>query len=263
MHPVVIALGPVTIYSYGLLVALGGVASVLFWRSRARRMGFPDEEGLWTLVNAIIAGGFIGGRALFLLEYTRPFGPDFWAVFFSLSKGYSVLGAFLGVTAGVAWACRRAGAPLLRTLDYVCMAAPVWHAIGRLGCFLAGCCHGRPADGLPWAVRFTDPRALVPPELLGRPLHPAQLYEAAADLLLAAALYAFALRPLEAGRARPGILAASYLAGYGALRFSLEFVRGDAVPLAAGLSLGQALSLVMIAAAAALLLGRRAACSRS
>ncbi len=99
---------------------------------------------------------------------------------------------------------------------------------------------------------------MVPPEWLGVPLHPTQLYEAFGDAVIAA----FLLRLLNrAGNLRPGLVAAAYFAAYGAERFVLEFYRGDVVPLAFGLTVGQGLGLSLVAASAALL-GWRSACSR-
>lgn len=264
MHPVLFEWEALRLHSYGVLIAAGGVLSAWFWLSRHKAMGVASRDDVWLLVNAILISGFLGGRLLYLFEYTRPFGPEFWRAAFAFDSGFSVLGAFASVAAGVWWFARRARAPFLRILDYVCMAAPVWHALGRLGCFLAGCCHGRPAD-LPWAVRFTDPRAQVPSALLGVPLHPAQLYEAAGDLVIAAGLYFLALRPLEAGRLKPGALSAAYFAAYALLRFATEFVRGDGVALPwAPFTAGQLIAAGLLAGAGALaVFVRRSPCTRS
>lgn len=251
MHPVLFEFGRFHIYSYGALIALGGVLSSLFWLSRRRQMGMKKEEDVWLLINVILFGGFIGGRVLFLFEYVRPFSPEFWDTMFSVNRGFSVMGAFVGVTGGVWLLARRLKLQPLRLLDYVCQVAPFWHAFGRLGCFAAGCCFGVPTDR-PWGVRFTDPRSMVPSNLLGVPIHPTQLYEAAGNLLIAAGLYVFALRPLEKGKLRPGVLAGWYFLSYGVLRFFEEFYRGDIVPTPFfGLTAAQEFSLGLAALAVA------------
>lgn len=262
MHPVLLKLGPLTLHTYGLLVAVGGILSCLFWLKSREKMGVKKEEDLWLLVNAILVGGFLGGRLLYLFEYARPLSREFWATAFSLGSGFSVLGAFAGVTLAIHWFCRRRGAGFLRVLDYVCAAAPFWHFFGRLGCFAAGCCFGHPAgEGLPWAVSFNDPRAMLPPERLGVPLHPAQLYEAFGDIAIAVGLYGLALPRVESGRWQKGSVAAAYFASYAALRFSTEFFRGDVVPLPfLGLTAGQGLSLALLALGAGVW---RAACIRT
>ena len=158
------------------------------------------------------------------------------------------MGAFFGVLAAVWFVARRAGAPFARVLDYVCVAAPFWHAFGRVGCFLAGCCYGRPS-ALPWAVTFTDPRALVDAPYRGVPLHPAQLYEAAGDLLIAALLYRSVLPSVEAGRRPKGTVALVYLLSYSVLRFMTEYFRGDVIFLPVGITAAQGLSILLAATA--------------
>ena len=231
------------LYGYGAMVSLGGVLAFAFLWTRRKGLGL-DENAYWTLVNLILAAGFLGGKGLFLLQYGgRP----------SFSRGYSVFGALASVIIVVAVYARRRGLSPLRLLDPVVWTLPFWHAFGRLGCFLAGCCHGRPTDWA-WGVAFRDPRALVPPELLGVRLHPTQLLEAAGDALIALALWPL-LRSVESGRRRPGLVCGAYLAGYGALRVALEPLRGD-------VSHGQALGLGMLAASAATF-AWRARCSPS
>jgi phosphatidylglycerol:prolipoprotein diacylglycerol transferase len=185
---------------------------------------------------------------------------DLWGAIFAFNKGFSVLGAFVGVVGGVWLMARRRKIAFLRLLDYVSLVAPFWHIFGRLGCFSAGCCYGRPTDE-PWAVRFTDPRSMVPPELLGKSLHPTQLYEAFGDLAIFLALYFLVLPRLEQGRIRPGVLSGLYFAAYGILRFFNEFCRGDVVPGFLGLTGGQDLSLVLLASGLAMAVwGRREPC---
>lgn len=258
MKPVLLELGSFRLYGYGAMIVLGGVLSLGFLRRRGRKAGLRGDDDFWILVNVILASGFLGGRLLFLIEYTRWLSRDFWRTLVSPSTGFSVLGAFVCVPAAVWLFCRRRGVPFLRLLDTLCVVAPIWHVFGRFGCLLAGCCYGVPTSA-PWAIAFRDPRALVPPAWLGVPLHPTQLYEAVGNALIAAGLYRLLTRTEGA---RPGLVAAAYFAAYGALRFAEEFYRGDAVPLGLpGLTAGQGLGLGLIAFSAALL-AWRSACSR-
>ena len=265
MHPILFQLGPLGVYSYGASIALGGVLSCLFWRPRRERMGLRSEDDFWLLVNVLLFSAFIGGRLLFLAEYTRPFSREFWTSLVSLSRGFSIMGAFLGVTTGLWWLSRRLATPLPRLLDYVCVPMPLWHAFGRLGCFMAGCCFGRPSD-LSWAVTFRDPRSMVAPALLGRPLHPAQLYEAVGDLLIAGVLYYWVLPAVERSRQPRGTVVAAYFLAYATLRFITEFFRGDVVRMPGlGMTAAQGLSVLMALAAIGIYLyvRRRAqACTR-
>lgn len=254
MRPVLFQLGEYRLFSYGCLIALGGVVTAFFWDRKRAKMGLSRDEDFWLLINVILFGGFIGGRLMYLFEYVPP--RQWWDALLVFNRGFSVLGAFGGVVGGVWLFCRRRKLEFLRVLDYVAVAAPLWHAFGRLGCFLAGCCYGRPT-GLPWAVTFHDHRAMVAPALKGLPLHPTQLYEAGADLILFGLLTRFVLRRAEEGRLGTGAAAGAYFVSYGALRFVLEFFRGDVVrPAGWPVTAGQGLSIALAAAGAALLCTR-------
>ena len=111
--------------------------------------------------------------------------------------------------------------PVLKVSDFMIVGLPLGHAVGRIGCFLAGCCYGRPTN-LPWGVTFTNPHSLVAPELLGVPLHPTQLYESVANLLLF-----FLLAKLYTKPHKDGMILLLYVACYSFLRFTIEFFRGD------------------------------------
>ncbi|MFI5361689.1 MAG: prolipoprotein diacylglyceryl transferase [Elusimicrobiota bacterium] len=258
MRPLVFTLGPFHLYGYGAMVVTGGV--LFFWllRRRMKAIGIKTDDDFWVLVNVLLLSGFLGGRFLFVFEYTRWFSADFWKTLVSPASGYSVLGSFVAVPLASWWYCRWKQLSFLRLFDTVCALAPFWHAVGRLGCLLAGCCFGRPTDE-PWGVVFTDPRSQIPQVWLGVPLHPTQLYEALGNALIGAGLCALLVR--TASR-RPGLVIAAYFAAYGVLRFFEEYYRGDTVPLGfLGLTGGQGLSLGLVAASLGLL-AWRSACSR-
>lgn len=241
------------------MIVLGGVLAFWFLRRRAAKAGLKTDDDFWILVNVILGSGFVGGRILYLFEYTRWFSPAFWRAMVSPSSGFSVLGAFVGVPLGIWLFCRRRGVPFMRLLDTICVMAPFWHVFGRFGCLLAGCCYGRPT-AVPWGITFTDPLSQVPAEWLGTKLHPTELYEAGGNALIAAALYLLLVKTEDK---KPGLVAACYFAAYGIERFFEEFYRGDTVPAGFGLPLtaGQALGLGLIVFGAALWAGR-AACTR-
>ena len=141
---------------------------------------------------------------------------------------------------------RRESLPVLPTMDVFAPGVALGHAIGRLGCFAAGCCWGKQCD-LPWAVRFhTDQAAPVP---LNVPLHPAQLYESAANLFIFAILY------LRFNRIhRPGSVIGLYLVLYSTARFIIEFFRDHEQSLVGPFSLTQWIALAFLALGAAILL---------
>src|SRR5688500_16366444 len=125
----------------------------------------------------------------------------------------------MGGAVTVILSSRVLGGPLGRLVDVALPALPVGHALGRVGCFLGGCCYGRPWDG-PWAVTYTHPMA--PAAHPSVPRHPTPLYESFSLLLLA---IAFTVWPL--GRIGNGRRVMAYFACYGALRLVIETFRGD------------------------------------
>lgn len=253
MRPVLLELGPFRLYGYGAMLIVGGLLSLGWLRTRATQAGLKDDDDFWLLVNAILLGGFVGGRLFFALVYAGPMSLEFWRALISTSGNFTILGAFAGVPLSVWLFCRWRGIAPARVFDHLGVVAPLWHAPGRLGCFLAGCCYGKPTTK-PWGVVFRDPRAPIPRALLGVPLHPTQLYEAFGNALIAAALYQLLKRTQGA---RPGLVAAAYLAAYGAERFALEFYRGDTVPGVLGLTAGQGLCLGLFGASGTVLAWRQ------
>ncbi|MBI5883894.1 MAG: prolipoprotein diacylglyceryl transferase [Elusimicrobia bacterium] len=253
MLPFLFQLGPLKIHTYGAMIALGGGLGFGFLHARRRGMGFEKDEHFWLFVNAVLLCGAVGGRVLHLIEYVPFSSPDFWSQAFSHKAGFSVLGAFLAVAAGVFVLCRRLGLGFLRVWDHFSMMLPLWHFFGRLGCLGAGCCHGRPTD-VAWAVVYSGaPGSMVAREFIGKPVHPAQLYEGVTEIFLVPVLYFALFRPMEGGSIRSGYLSAAYMGLYSVIRFFNEFYRADTVPLAGlGISAAQALSLTYVAAALAL-----------
>lgn len=253
MWPVLWSYGPLRLYGYGAAITFGAaLTAALMWRFRVKA-GLKDEESFWALVNVAAISGFLGGKILFVLQYGLGHG-------FSVMGGYSAFGGFVSVPLAM-WAFARwKKISFLNLFDYMLVLCPFWHAFGRLGCFLAGCCYGRPT-ALPWGVVFNDRMSQIPPELLGVRIHPVQLYEAAGDLLISFGLFRL-IRVVEKRRLAPGLVVAAYFASYGVLRFSLEFLRGDDLPLFGPLTQGQGLGLGLMAASAVLLVWR-SRCSRS
>lgn len=130
--------------------------------------------------------------------------------------GFSLWGGAVGGIGAACLAARGLGASRRALLDLYAPSLLLGVAIGRIGCFLAGCCFGLPTS-VPWAVTFVHPATFV--DFPETPLHPTQLYESAGALVLSVAL-----RFVEGA---PGKRFALALAGYGLLRFVVEFFRGD------------------------------------
>jgi phosphatidylglycerol:prolipoprotein diacylglycerol transferase len=191
-----------------------------------------------------VAGGFAGAWLTFVLVEAARTGT-----FAALARGGGLVffGAVPGGVAGMRLAGRAFRLDVLRVLELSLPGLAAGHALGRVGCFLGGCCFGRPFEG-PWAVTAVDP--LAPAAHPPVPRHPVALYEAAGLLILG---LAFARVP--AAHPGSGRRAAAYLVAYGALRLGTEAFRGDAIRgvWAGGVSTSQGLASFAIVLGALLL----------
>lgn len=215
MWPVLADLG-FELRTYGALGAVAFVVAAALALRLAREKGWPQDRMVDLIFWSSLAA-MAGGRLLYVL--TLPHTVTSWVdVVNPRGLGFVFYGGPLAAVPTLVWLCRRYALPLVDVLDVLGLTAPVAHAISRLGCFAAGCCHGSPTSA-PWGVTFTDPLAAAP---LGVALHPVQLYEAAGLAALAGALWA--LR----ARAARGDLFFGWVGGYAVLRFITEAFRGDA-----------------------------------
>ncbi|MCM2267430.1 MAG: prolipoprotein diacylglyceryl transferase [Elusimicrobiales bacterium] len=250
MHPVIFQLGSFKLPAYGLMVACGYLAAILWLTRRAGAAGFRKEDVSDLIFYSVLAG-MAGAKLFYAVTYWDSFGPDFLArgafLLRTFQYGFVFYGGLLAGAAAFFLAARRKRLDALKAADLFAPALALGHAFGRLGCFLAGCCHGRPSGSL-LAVTFTDPACEVDQALLGVPLYPTQLLEAGGNLLIFA-LLAGALRR----RLRPGAVLTLYAGLYSALRFLLEFLRGDdRGGTLLGASPAQLISLAVLACSAAL-----------
>ena len=253
----------------GWRIAVMAVRRPALWAGERPPMSPAQVEELLTWV---ILGIILGGRLGFVLFYQ----PDYYLanpleILAIWQGGMSFHGGFAGVILAALVFCLRAGVPLRPAADMMALATPPGLLLGRLANFINAELWGRPTD-LPWGVVFPGPAAQACGQAAGLACarHPSQLYEAALEgLLLGAVLLWMAFR----GRAlkRPGRVVGVFAAGYGLARFAVEFVRqpdaqfvspGNPLGLAwqvgeAGLTMGQVLSLPMIAIGLILVLAAR------
>ncbi len=218
MFPILLKIGPLTLHTYGLLVAVGFLVGYYLARRRFEHKGLPlvffDQ-----LIFVIMVSGILGARLFFiLLETPASLLSDPLSFFRIWEGGLVYFGGFIGAFVGIAIYSYIKELSLLGILDALAVPLLLSHAIGRLGCFAAGCCYGLPTDSI-LGVVFSDPEALAP---LGVRLHPTQLYSALGDFLLF-----LGLLKLEKKVVTRGVLFASYLMSYGGFRFLIEFIRND------------------------------------
>jgi phosphatidylglycerol:prolipoprotein diacylglycerol transferase len=241
VYPRLFSLGPFTLYSYGALMALAFIAGLRMAVVRARARGLNPERVLDLGILVIIAA-VVGAKLLLLIVDFRSMIRD-PAQLISLARSGGVFYGGLVLAVGSAfWYLRRHALPFWTTCDVFAPGIALGHVIGRVGCLMAGCCFGH-ATSVPWAITFHDEFAAgfvgTPLEV---PLHPTQLYEAGAELLILVVLLVMERR----GRSFAGRTLWTYLALYAVSRFVIEFFRGDARGAVGALSTSQAISIVLL-----------------
>jgi phosphatidylglycerol:prolipoprotein diacylglycerol transferase len=257
MFPELFRIGNFPVHTYGVLLALAFMAALYVSSLLAARDGLPRERvfdlGLWMLL-----GGLLGSKLLLMLAEPQ-YASSLWnllSVDF-LRSGGVWYGGFLGGLAAGFFLVRRYRLPFWKVTDALAPGVALGQSIGRLGCFAAGCCWGDSCE-LPWAVTFPDEAAHATGVPAGVPLHPTQLYESAAALLI----FLFLLR-LHRRKRFDGQVIAFYAVLYGATRFAIEFFRDDprgdigGLTTATGLSTSQLISLFVFIGGVVFLVVRR------
>ena len=241
MYPILFEIGSWPVYAYGVLLAAAYLAALQLAVVRARRRGLDGTKVMDLGIYLIIAA-LVGAKLMLILvdfEYFLRQPGELLSLVRAGGVFYGGLIAALGVAL---WLVRRYGLPMWTTADLFAPGIALGHVIGRLGCLLAGCCYGEPTN-MPWGVVFTDPVAQANVGTpLGIPLHPTQLYDAGAELLILVLLLVTERR----GRVFPGRTFWSYMLLYGISRFIVEFYRGDDRGLWMGFSTSQWVSLVAV-----------------
>ena len=255
MHPILFEVGNWPVYAYGVLLAVSYLAALQFAVIRARRQGMDREKvarvmdlGIYLIIAALV------GAKLMLIVVDFDYFIRQPAELLSLVRAGGVFYGGLIAAVGVAfWLVGRYGLSMWTTADLFAPGIALGHVIGRLGCLLAGCCYGKPTD-VPWAITFTNPVAFANVGTpLNEPLHPTQLYDAGAELLILVVLLVTERR----GKPFAGRTFWLYMLLYGISRFIVEFFRGDDRGMWLGVSTSQLVSLVAVPVAIFMLMRLR------
>jgi phosphatidylglycerol---prolipoprotein diacylglyceryl transferase len=208
------------LHTYGVLVALAFLAGLSMSTHLARQAQLPTEAvfnlGFYSALAAML------GAKVMMILVDLPYYSEHPGEIFSLGTlqaGGVFYGGLIAALIVAAWYLHKTRLPGLATADVFAPGIALGHAIGRLGCFSAGCCYGV-ACHLPWAVTFSDPQSQVPRELLNVPLHPTQLYESFAEFIIFGLLYWRIRKPHATGA-----IISLYLMLYSTARFIVEFFR--------------------------------------
>jgi len=240
MYPRLFELGPITVYTYGVLLAAAYLLGLKLAMTRAKARGLDDARVL-DLGIYIIISALVGAKLLLLITDFHTFTSDPRELLtLARSGGVFYGGLILAVTVAL-WYIRKIGLPLWTTCDVFAPGIALGHVVGRFGCLFAGCCFGKPTTK-PWGITFTDPFAAANVGTpLGVPLHPTQLYEAGAELVILFVL----LWTERKGRPFAGRTFWLYMLLYAISRFIIEFFRGDERGTVGMFSTSQFISIVL------------------
>jgi len=236
-------IGPLTLHTYGVLLAIAFITG-LWVASRQAKASSLDAARVTDMAVYVLIAGLIGAKVLLIVVEWGYYARNPREILSILQSGGVFYGGLLGALPVAWWYARKHALPPWRTADALAPAVVIGQAIGRMGCFMAGCCYGQPAD-VPWAVTFRDPyaqRTVGTP--LDTPIHPTQIYEALACLLIFVVLMRLAPRKRFDGQ-----IGLTYVFLYSIARFGIEFARGDSIRgQVFGLSTSQFIAVLVVLA---------------
>ncbi len=217
MHPILFEIGSFTIYTYGFCIAVGAISGFIYMAVQGKRqfgLTFDQSNSLFLL---IVISAVVGGK-LFIIFEDIPYYTSNPSKLLS-GSGFVFYGSLLTVIPLMLWFFRKNKVPLWPMLDVMAIVTCILHTCGRIGCFMAGCCYGKPTDSI-FGVIFTSPVCQADP--LNTPLHPTQLYEAGFIFFILLVLLF-----LKNKKQFDGQLFLIYLIMYAVGRGIIEIFRGD------------------------------------
>jgi phosphatidylglycerol:prolipoprotein diacylglycerol transferase len=226
VFPRLFQIGGFAVPTYGVLVATGVLVGLWISVRNSARQGIKPENA-WDFGIAVVLAGIVGAKILYIILDWRSghvYGQNLRDIFTleTLQAGGVFSGGLAAAFAVAFWFLHKYRMPALATCDAFAPGLAMGHAIGRVGCFAAGCCYGKPTHHF-WGVTFTNPLAA---QLVGTPLNsalqPTQLFESAVELSIF-----FILTWMFKRKKFDGQIFGAYLFLYGTARFLLEFLRDD------------------------------------
>ncbi|MBL6963669.1 MAG: prolipoprotein diacylglyceryl transferase [Bacteroidetes bacterium] len=228
MHPVLFKIpwpdflpGPdhLTVHSYGFFIALGILAAYTYASWRAKKEMGISQDTITSLLIYIVIAAVVGGKVFTWFENPRFYFSDPANLLKNFSSGFVFYGSLIFAIPTMLFFFKKHKIPVLQMLDIIAITAPIVHAFGRFGCFMAGCCHGIPTDSF-LGITFSDPHCAAYPKDM--PLHPTQLYSVLLLLLII-----LILSLIKSRKQFHGQLFLIYLALYAIGRSIIEIFRGD------------------------------------
>lgn len=208
----------ISIYSYGVMIAIGILVSFLLALKLGRKFGLNSDK-LSSLFIWVILASFIGGKLFYFLEDISKYVNDPSAMWRSSGAGFVFYGSLVFAVPTMVWWLKRNKIPVRPFLDEIAIIGPVMHSLGRVGCFLAGCCYGRECHN---ALGVTYDHPLSKADPLHTPLYPTQLFDIGINVLILAVVLL-----LRRKKKFEGQLFLIYIAMYAVGRSINEMFRGD------------------------------------
>ncbi|MFH1241004.1 MAG: prolipoprotein diacylglyceryl transferase [Pseudomonadota bacterium] len=218
MFPDLFSIGPLTLHTYGLFVALGFVVALLVGVKIGKTAEDIPPQRVMDMGFIVILAGLIGSRAMYVLmniAYYRSHPLDMLKIW---EGGLVFSGGIIALLLTIPWYVRRHHLSFLKMCDLWAPAAAVGQAIGRIGCLMAGCCYGKPTDSK-WGIVFTDPSSLAPRNLA---LHPTQIYSSISGFIIF-----FILLLIYSKKKFEGQVFLWFLILHSTARLAIERFRGD------------------------------------
>ncbi|MGD9975900.1 MAG: prolipoprotein diacylglyceryl transferase [Desulfatirhabdiaceae bacterium] len=217
MYPILFRFGNISLFTYGLMLAIAFLTGIMLAKKEAVRTGM-DPDQIMDLSFYILISALLGARIFYILTDIKRFIHDPVEIIRIWNGGLVFYGGFIGAVIAAVIFMKKHSMPLLKTADIMAPGLVIGQAIGRIGCLFAGCCYGKVCD-LPWAITFHHPESLAPLDI---PLHPTQLYAVLAKTSIFVYLW------LHRKKKRfDGELFWQYVFLYGLMRSAVEFFRGD------------------------------------
>ncbi|MBU0700451.1 prolipoprotein diacylglyceryl transferase [bacterium] len=230
MHPILFSIGHITIYSYGIIFAAAFVTGIYLAQKKAACSGIESkiivDLGVYLLISSLV-----GARLFYIMDNLEWYIKHPAEIVFSRT-GFVFYGGFiLAITVGI-WYLRRHKLPVLKIADIFGPSIAIGEAIGRIGCFLHGCCYGRPTSP-PWGICFPEdaPAGSVV-------VHPTQIYLSVANVIVFIILSM--IKPGFTGK-----ICSLYLILHALFRFVIEYWRGDSASVFLGLTGAQLISVLL------------------
>lgn len=206
-----------TVYSYGFFIVLGAISGIVYLSYQTKKkFGLPFDQ-VNSLFLLLLLAAVVGGKVFLYFEDPSRYANNFKGLI--SGRGFVFYGSLLFCIPTMLYFFKKNKLPTFKMLDLMAITACLVHVFGRMGCFMAGCCHGVKWHG-PWAVTFTDPVCQAKP--LHTPLHPTQLYSVGLIFTILIALLLF-----KKYQRFDGQLFLTYLMLYALGRSVIEVFRGD------------------------------------